>query len=81
MFLPRVGLGATIEVFRAALRVITRDAFPARAALGEYETFSPRAHGWRLHHRPIESPIVPIPVGDELATITLWQASSRRAST
>jgi len=67
------GSAATIEGVRAALRVITRDASLRERLWANTRRFRAELMAGGCTIGPIESPIVPIPVGDELATITLWQ--------
>jgi len=67
------GSAATIASVRAALRVIARDASLRERLWVNTRRLRAGLQAGGCVVAPVESPIVAIPVGDELATITLWR--------
>jgi 8-amino-7-oxononanoate synthase len=67
------GSPATIASVRAALRVIANDPSLRERLWANTRRLRARLEAGGCPVEPVESPIVSIPVGDELAAVTLWQ--------
>jgi len=67
------GSPATIASVRAALRVIATDPSLRERLWANTRRLRARLEAGGCPVEPVESPIVSIPVGDELAAVTLWQ--------
>ena len=67
------GSATTIASVRAALRVIARDASLRERLWVNTRRLRAGLQAGGCVLAPVESPIVAIPVGDEVATITLWR--------
>jgi 8-amino-7-oxononanoate synthase len=67
------GSPATIASVRAALRVIANDPSLRERLWANTRRLRARLEAGGCPVEPVESPIVSIPVGDELAAVALWQ--------
>ena len=67
------GSPATVASVRAALRVIANDPSLRERLWANTRRLRARLEAGGCPVEPVESPIVSIPVGDELAAVTLWQ--------
>ena len=67
------GSAATIASVRAALRVIARDASLRERLWANTRRLRAGLQAGGCMVAPVESPIVSIPIGEEAATIRLWQ--------